>query len=252
MDIAKERLNFTTILGIRFFDGSVDDLLTLTRRGGLFVVPSGPGLAELDFAPTYRDALEQSDVAVTDSGAMALIWRIRAGYRINRISGLKYIRALLTLPEFRDPGRVFWVMPSGRESAANLTWLNEHGYPTTNEDTYIAPHYPAGRISDPALLAVLERRQPQFVVLCIGGGVQERLGHSLRDSLHYRPAIICTGAAIAFITGQQAAIPVWVDRMMLGWLLRCLWAPRRFVPRYFKSLRLIPLLWRFGASPVRP
>ncbi len=240
--------DFTQILGIRFFTGSVKRLLALTDQGGLFVFPSGPGLAELDRDAPYRQALEASDVAVTDSGAMVLLWRLRTGQRINRISGLQFIRALLACADVRRPHAVFWVMPSEREATANLTWLNAHGIPTTLDDVYLAPHYDAGPIADPLLVDAIRRRNPRpgFVVLCIGGGAQERLGLALRDALDYRPAILCTGAAIAFLTGRQASIPVWVDRLMLGWLARCLWSPRRFVPRYLRSLRLVPLLLRFG------
>jgi UDP-N-acetyl-D-mannosaminuronic acid transferase (WecB/TagA/CpsF family) len=245
--------DFTQILGVRFFTGSVQRLLALTAQGGLFVVPSGPGLAELDRDEAYRRALEASDVAVTDSGAMVLLWRLRTGEHINRISGLQFIRALLASPDFRRPHRVFWVMPSEPEAAASLDWLNAHGVPTTRDDVYVAPLYEAGPVSDPLLVDALRRRDPppRYVVLCIGGGVQERLGLALRDALDYRPAIVCTGAALAFVTGRQASIPVWADRLMLGWLLRCLWSPRRFVPRYLRGLRLVPLLLRFASRPVR-
>ncbi|MGH7688754.1 MAG: WecB/TagA/CpsF family glycosyltransferase [Gemmatimonadaceae bacterium] len=244
--------DFKQILGIRFFIGSVERLLALTAQGGLFVFPSGPGLAQLDRDPSYRYALEQSDVAVTDSGAMVLLWRLRTGEHIERRSGLQLIRALIALPEFRQPHAAFWVMPSTQDAIATRDWLTARDIPTTTDDMYIAPHYDTGPISDPALVTAIERRGPRFVVLCIGGGVQEQLGLSLRDALDYRPAMLCTGAAIAFLTGRQAAIPVWADRLMLGWLLRCIRAPRRFVPRYLGALRLVPLVLRFASNPVRP
>jgi N-acetylglucosaminyldiphosphoundecaprenol N-acetyl-beta-D-mannosaminyltransferase len=243
--------DFTRILGIRFFTGSVERLLALASQGGLFVFPSGPGLAELDRDPVYRDALERSDVAVTDSGAMVLLWFLRTGQRVNRISGLRFLRALLAHPDVRRPNCTFWIMPSEREAAANLEWLNAHGIPTTHDDIYLAPRYGAGAISDPDLVAAIERGRPRYVVLCIGGGTQEPLGLALREALNYRPAILCTGAAIAFLTGQQAPIPVWADRLMLGWLVRSLSAPRRFIPRYARALRLVPLLLRYGSDPVR-
>ncbi len=245
--------DFTRILGIRFFIGSVERLLALARQGGLFVLPSAPGLAELDRDASYRRALEASDVAVTDSGAMVLLWRLRTGQRINRISGLQFLRALLGSTDFRRAHAVFWVMPSEQEATASLVWLNDHDVPTTRDDVYVAPHYQAGQVSDPLLVDLLRRRspRPRFVVLCVGGGVQEPLGLVLRTALDYRPAIVCSGAALAFVTGRQAPIPVWADRFMLGWLLRCLWSPRRFVPRYLRSLRLAPLLLRFGSRPIR-
>jgi len=42
-----ERLNADSckILGLYFFNGSLADALKLSRKGGLVVAPSGPGLA---------------------------------------------------------------------------------------------------------------------------------------------------------------------------------------------------------------
>jgi hypothetical protein len=37
---------------------------------------------------------------------------------------------------------------------------------------------------------------------------------------------------------------------MLGWFLRTLHDPLRFFPRYWKALRLVPLLFRYGARPI--
>jgi lipopolysaccharide/colanic/teichoic acid biosynthesis glycosyltransferase len=79
----------------------------------------------------------------------------------------------------------------------------------------------------------------------LGGGVQERLGLFLKQHLSYRPAIFCTGAAIAFLTGGQARIPVWADRLYLGWLLRIIDAPTKFHRRYWEAFRLAPVIWRY-------
>jgi UDP-N-acetyl-D-mannosaminuronic acid transferase (WecB/TagA/CpsF family) len=76
--------------------------------------------------------------------------------------------------------------------------------------------------------------------------VQERLGYFLRNRLSFRPAILCVGAAIAFLSGRQVGIPVWADRLMLGWLFRILSDPVTFIPRFWKSIRLAGLLWKYG------
>lgn len=242
---------FRTILGIRFYVGDLPGLLERSRQAGLIVVPSAPVLAELPTSAPHREALERSDLAITDSGFLVLLWLLRKGKRLERISGLRYLRALVDWPEFQAPEATFWVMPSAPDAEANLAWLNAHGFQLTSADTYLAPRYPTGRLADPALLATLETRKPAFIVMCVGGGVQERLGHSLRDSLSYRPTILCTGAAIAFLSGRQANIPPWADRFVLGWLFRTLQAPRAFIPRYWKALRLTWILFRYGEKPVR-
>jgi hypothetical protein len=39
---------------------------------------------------------------------------------------------------------------------------------------------------------------------------------------------------------------MWADRWRIGWLLRCLAAPQRFLPRYWNARRVIPLLLKYG------
>ncbi len=234
------------ILGVNFFVGSIDEATDRALAGGLVVAPSGPGLAvDLVTSPAYREALTTADLAITDSGWMVLLWRVFTGERLPRHSGLKLIRAVLERDELKRPGAVFWVMPSEEEDVRNRTWLNANGFSVTADDVYVAPHYKPGPINDDALVARIEARRPTVVMLCIGGGVQERLGLSLREQVDGRPAILCLGAAIAFLTGGQASIPVWADRLMLGWLLRLAHAPRKFWRRYWDALRLAPLLWRW-------
>jgi UDP-N-acetyl-D-mannosaminuronic acid transferase (WecB/TagA/CpsF family) len=143
-------------------------------------------------------------------------------------------------------------MPSEQAMGKNLAWLQATGHAVTREDCYLAPLYPGGAIEDPALLAMIHERRPAQVIMAIGGGVQERLGLYLRRNLDYRPGIHCTGAAIGFLSGEQANIPTWADRYYLGWLARCLQSPARFVPRYWAARRLFTLMLRFGAaSPAR-
>jgi len=57
------------------------------------------------------------------------------------------------------------------------------------------------------------------------------------------------GAAIAFLSGDQAHIPFWADRLALGWLVRCLRDPRVFVPRYLRAFKLAYLVVRYDDKP---
>ncbi len=238
--------DFKTVLGVRFFVGTIEAATDRALAGGLVVAPSGPGLAvDLVHSPAYREALTTADLAITDSGWMVLLWRLFTGETLPRHSGLKLIRAVLAREELKRAGAVFWVMPSADEDERNRAWLRAQGFAVTEEDVYIAPHYAPGPIHDEALLRRIEARGPRVVMLAIGGGVQERLGLGLRARLTSRPGILCLGAAIAFLTGGQVAIPVWADRFFLGWLFRLASNPRKFWRRYWDALRLAPLLWRW-------
>jgi len=241
---------FQRILGINFFVGDMPDLLGLCAEGRFIVVPSGPTLADLPTHAAFRESVEKSDFAITDSAYMVLLWKIFTGQSLPRISGLKLLRALLASDELRQAESSLWIMPSKFEMEVNLAWLNQNGYPVTPEQSLVAPYYPKGAISDPSILSWIEARKPPYIIINLGGGAQERLGFYLKENLSYRPSIICVGAAVAFITGLQANIPEWADAWMLGWLLRCLHEPRKFIPRYWKALRLITILSKYRERSV--
>jgi UDP-N-acetyl-D-mannosaminuronic acid transferase (WecB/TagA/CpsF family) len=275
------------VLGVDFFIGSLADAvnraLAVSLPGEsdnaerlaeaspasvrLIVAPSAPGLAvDLVKSNSYREALTTADLVLTDSGFMVLLWRAFTGEKLPRHSGLKFIRAVLDRPELKQPGAVFWVMPSAEEDVRNRAWLRGQGFPVTAADVYLAPHYQKGTIRDDELVRRIKARSPRIVMLAIGGGVQERVGLMLRAQLGggrksedgeqntaggrrtepmggEGPSIFCLGAAIAFLTGGQATIPPWADKLILGWLLRLLSNPRKFWRRYWEALSLARLVW---------
>jgi UDP-N-acetyl-D-mannosaminuronic acid transferase (WecB/TagA/CpsF family) len=239
-------VRFQQILGIRFFAGEAQQAIDLVSGGGgLVVVPSGPGLNTLAADPVYREALLGADLALADSAFMVLLWNLTHRPGICKLSGLKYLRALLQQQGFRAANATFWVMPSQQSAARNLAWLHTNGIEVDPENVYVAPRYGAC-IEDPALADVIERRRPRHVILGVGGGVQEPLGFYLKRNLSYLPAIHCIGAAIGFLTGDQVAIPVWADRLGLGWLWRSISNPRRFFPRYWEARHLARLMFLYG------
>lgn len=237
------------VLGIRIACLPIDEAVSRALEGGLVLAPSGPGLSELDRDPTYREALLEADINLTDSGLVILAEAIRSRRILPRTSGLGYLKELLSRNELRGPHATFWVMPSASAMERNRAWLAEQGVQLGEEDCYVAPLYPRrGPVEDHTLLELLAERQPSHIVICVGSGPQEKLGLFLKRSLPHRPGIHCIGAAIAFLTGDQAPIPAWADRLLLGWLVRCIDDPHTYVPRYLRALRLVYLIARYGSS----
>jgi len=80
------------ILGIRFFNGDVDEALaSMFRQGGFLVAPSGTCFARLREDETYRNAVVRADLAIADSGLMIVLWRLLRREKVHRISGFKYL-----------------------------------------------------------------------------------------------------------------------------------------------------------------
>jgi N-acetylglucosaminyldiphosphoundecaprenol N-acetyl-beta-D-mannosaminyltransferase len=235
---------FRQILGITFFVGSAQRAIDLVCRGGLLVVPAAPALKNLAQDGAYREALLNADIAITDSSLMVMVWNFVQGDRIQRLSGLEYLVRLLARPDVRKPGESFWIMANPESAARNLAWLAEHGVQVLSEDVYLAPVY-GSTIDDECLLQEVRQRKPRHIVITIGGGTQEKLGLYLKRSLEWLPAIHCIGAAIAFLSGDQVRIPMWADRLYLGWLFRCVSEPKRYIPRYWSARKLISLMLRY-------
>jgi N-acetylglucosaminyldiphosphoundecaprenol N-acetyl-beta-D-mannosaminyltransferase len=241
------------ILGLRFFNGDVDEAVAfMHRHGGYLVAPSGTCFARLREDEPYRQAMLLADLAIADSGLMVLTWRWLRREKIQRISGLKYLKHVLGRLKSERNREVFWVLPNARADEKLRDWSRREPFPIANENCYVAPRYGV-EASDENLLALIEQRCPAHVVIAIGSGSQEKLGYYLRENLSYRPAIHCTGAALGFITGDQAAIPEWADRLYLGWLWRLVADPHRFIPRLTRGLELPWLIWKYGESlpPIR-
>ena len=241
------------ILGIRFFNGDVDEAVqSMVQRGGFLIAPSGTCFARLREDERYRRAVLTADLAIADSGLMVALCHLFRRQRLQRISGLKYLKHLLATLKAARTGGVFWILPNERAAQKLLDWSGREALTISVEDCHVAPRYET-EVGDPNLLALIERRHPAQVIIGIGSGAQEKLGHYLREHLSYRPAIHCIGAALGFLTGDQIAIPDWADRVFLGWLWRLFAQPRTFVPRLSRGLELPWLLWKYGEKlpPMR-
>lgn len=233
---------FVKILGIKFLNGGYSTAKKIILKGGLMVVPAAPGLAEIFNDKKYYNALIKSDFAITDSSLMVNLWRLTHLKNMKILSGQRFLYKFIRDEELELSGNLFLVDPNSEESKSNRKFLGKYNIFIEPSLQYVAPFYSKSDIFDDKLLNILENSKPKFILINLGGGVQERLGLFLRNNLSYNPSIICTGAAIAFFTGHQGRTPVWFDKIFLGWLYRCISNPKIYVKRYFKALKLIPLM----------
>lgn len=290
-----------SFLGIRFWNGKADNLLReMDDAGGLLTVPSAPSLTDAlkqarDGQPLLLEAYRQSRWAVVDGGYVALILRWLLRRKTRRISGLKLIDRLFVddypAIEMRKR-RIVWVVPNPEERQRIAAFLERMHFDARNQVFYEAPFYQTEEdFDDTDLQKLVHSWEPDWVVVCIGGGRQEKLAFFLQQELKKEhaaggrryeaedadqktanrdsfpeghppqatsrmphdtspqmkpPAILCTGAAIAFFTGGQVRIPRWADRLYLGWLFRIFENPKLYGKRYGDALFRLPLmLWRY-------
>ena len=135
---------------------------------------------------------------------------------------------------------IFSIDPNSNFSKSNQLYLKSLGIKKINN--YLAPKYKIKNLSDRKLLKLLKKTKPNFIIINIGGGIQEVLGLYLKKNLKFKVTIICTGGAISFFTGDQAPINNFIDKYFLGWLVRLFFNPIIFFNRYIFGLRLIPMV----------
>ncbi len=235
------------LFGINFYNGNSEGIIKIIKRKSVFLVaPSGPGLSEIDKNQKYYSAIRNADYALFDSGLLVLLLNI-IGHKYKKLSGPKFLKSFLEDPELQDQDAIFTVDPTKEHSESNRKYLNSIGVSITADYQYVAPNYIPESINDVALISRLNNLfpRPKYILINIGGGVQEQLGDYINQRCSYPISILCTGAAIAIINGDQSPIPSRIDNAFLGWFYRIIHEPRTFFPRYFKAFRLLWLFMRF-------
>lgn len=235
------------VLGLSFFNGTCPEAVEhFLRVGGLLVAPVSPALVKLKYDVEYRRALQTADVTLADSMLLSLLWRIASGRQLRKNSGLSYLKALLGNSRFREEN-TFWLVSSEAAKENAVRWLRERGLKTDHDNLYVVQDCDA-QAERYELLTRIENQHPAHVMIALRSGGQEKLGMYLREYLVNRPAIHCIGAALGFLTGDEAPIPDWAERYGLGWLVRLVSQPRMFFPRLGSACVLAGMVFRYRSE----
>ena len=248
----QKMIKSTKILGINFVNGEYQLVKSYLNNKNFMVVPSAPGLATIDLDIKYYKSIKNSDFAIPDSSFMIILNLIINKKIIKKLSGAKFLKLFLKEKFLKKENVLFLVDPSKHESELNRKYLNDIGIPIKKTNQYTAPQYKKN-VEDYQLLESLNKLKykPKYILINIGGGIQEKLGYFLKNNLSFECSIICTGAAIAFVTGAQTKIPKMIDMLFLGWLTRIISNPKVFIPRYIKAFRLIKVFIKYKKGLIK-
>ena len=220
--------------GIKFYSGEYNQIKKKFDKGGVLVAPAASALANIENNNLYFSSLRRSNIAILDSGFFCILLRLFKFKKVKKLSGFLFLRNFLDRQKNTD--KILFVDPSKKSKVINSRFIKSKKI--YNFKSYVAPKYPKN-INDPILLSIINKYKPRYIVINIGGGVQEPLAIYLRDKAKHKLSIMCTGAAIAFMTGEQAPINKFIDRIYLGWLLRIVWQPRLYFIRILKSFKIV-------------
>ena len=209
-------------------------------KKGLYTFPSGPGIASIDTSTEYYNSLKKADLVFFDSGFFILLLKILKNINVKKFSGYKFLRLFFIYLKSNDKKIIFSIDPNKKFSRANKLYLKNLGLKKSYH--YLAPNFDSNNVLDKKLLKKIIKAKPDFIMINIGGGIQEILGLFLKQNLKSKVTIICTGGAISFFTGDQAPINDLIDKLFLGWIVRLVFNPFVFFKRYLIALKLIPMV----------
>ena len=221
--------------GIKFYNSNFNTLLKILNKGGYLVAPAASALANIEINKSYYNSLLKSDLAILDSGFFCILLRIFKNKKITKFSGYLFLKKFLNNQGIKNK-KILLVDPSILDRKLNLSYLKKKKI--KNVTSYIAPNYKI-RVIDQNLIKLVNKIKPRYIIINIGGEVQELLALYLKNNVKHKISIMCTGAAIAFLTKSQAPINNFIDKYYLGWILRIIYSPRKHIYRMLQSLRLI-------------
>ena len=225
---------------ISFFQLNYNQIKKKIEKGGLLVIPSGPGLSTIETDKNYYKALRNADIALLDSGYFCLLLKLFKFISVKKFSGYKFVSYFLKDKSMLKK-KILFIEPNEKSTLKNKQLLKNLKF--TNTHHYVSPIYDRYNIKDVKLMNLIKKLKPKYVIINLGGNVQEVLGYYLKKNLKNKFSIICSGAAISFINKTQAPINNFYDKIHLGWLIRIIFNPNVFFLRYLKAFKLFFLVF---------
>jgi hypothetical protein len=180
---------------------------------------------------------------LNDSSFFCILLLIFKFKKIKKFSGYRFIKMFISDLSMKDK-KILLLECSEREKKINLLYFKSKKFRFVKN--YVCPIYNPNskQIRDKYLIKFVKSYRPKIIISNIGGLVQEPLALYIKNNVQYKYAIICSGAALSFLTGSGAKITNFIDYLNLGWLIRIFFDPAIFIPRIFFSLNLIQMVFK--------
>jgi exopolysaccharide biosynthesis WecB/TagA/CpsF family protein len=235
MIIPDKHNKILSFYGIKFYDWDFNKIIKRINLGGYLVAPAASALVTITNSKIYYESLKKSNVAIFDSGFFCLLLRIFLFYSPKKFSGYLFLKKFLTYKNAKNK-KILLINATDYQGENNLKLMIANKFKKVF--LFTAPFFRFKKINDNKLINYIKKLKPNYVIINIGGGKQEPLALYIHKNTKFKCAILCLGGAIDFITGAQAPINEFIDKIYLGWFYRILFNPRVFFFRVFISLKL--------------
>ena len=219
--------NTVEILGVNIHCASRDEILTETicwasqpqPRTVMYVNAHCLNLAAAD--PVYRSIINRSDLVYPDG--IGVVWASRwmKACPLEKITGRAWIGAFCKIAA--DEGLSIYILGGEPGVARAAKDKLEQDHPKIKiiaaRDGFFS------EMNEEFVLNEIQKTRPDILFIGMGTPIQEKWLDRHRGRI---PSPVCwvVGALFDYVAGEEAPVPVWMDRMALEWLWRLTRDPR--------------------------
>lgn len=212
---------------------------------GYVVTPNVDHAVLLSENESFRSAYDQADLILADGHPIVWASRLLRQPLPERVPGSELVPALFDSYKNSGALKVFLLgaLPGvGARAAANM----KRQWPNVQTVGVYSP--PIGFENDPDecsyALGRISLCRPDVVIVGLGAPKQEIWVNQYHKQMNAK-AVLCVGATIDFLAGEQKRAPVWMRKIGIEWIHRMCSQPRRLFKRYAKDAWVFPqLVWR--------
>jgi N-acetylglucosaminyldiphosphoundecaprenol N-acetyl-beta-D-mannosaminyltransferase len=200
----------------------------------ILVTPNAGHLKSINTELEISDIYTSADLSLIDGWPIAVAAKNASRNKVQRVTGSDLLPKL-----FAELTKDIRIGIFGGSNEIKIREVLEHKYPNINIQIIDTSQWSNSIYDVRRLRELVQHNALSIVLLCLGHPKQELLAKELKnyDWAGSRPDwIMCVGATIDFLTGDQKRAPKFFQVIGLEWLFRLLKNPKKFFSRYFKAV----------------
>jgi N-acetylglucosaminyldiphosphoundecaprenol N-acetyl-beta-D-mannosaminyltransferase len=207
----------------------------------VLVTPNAGHLKSINTQSEISEIYTSADLSLIDGWPIAVAARNASRKKVQRVTGSDLLPRL-----FGELNKDIRIGIIGGKNETRIREVLEAKFPNINIQIVDTSQWSNSIYDVRRLRELVQHNALSIVLLCLGHPKQELLAKELKnyDWAGSRPDwIMCVGATVDFLIGDQKRAPKIFQVLGLEWFFRLLTNPRKFFTRYFDavvpSIRLI-------------
>lgn len=210
--------------------------LEFSKHPKIVFTPNAGHLSSLIKDKELNNVYRQSDFNLIDGWPIAIAAKIKSRKNILRVTGSDLIPEL-----FKDISRDVRVGIFGGKDEQKIRKILEQKYNNLNLQIVNCENWTESTYDLRRIRELIQFNALSIVILALGHPKQEKIAFELKkfDWVGARPNwILCVGASIDFLVGDQKRAPILFRKLGFEWLYRLFLNPKKLFKRYL--LAIIP------------